>query len=248
MAAAAIGQRVGAGAAVDRGFACRGRYGVVAAAGIDHVGAAAAVDRVVAGARRDGVGREEPVTDNAGAERAGIDVLEVGGADAVAGGLIDPGRNGEIDRRDAAAAAMTSSIGSGAAIDRGFGAAIGDGVIAAAGIDRCPRRRRHRSCRRPNRPSCVLADDEPVIVTAEDKARRVDMVWKLLTVVESPEVWSALARLTVAAAANHQRVGAGAAIDRGFRTAIGHGVVAGAGADDVGAAAAVDDIVARARS
>ena len=46
----------------------------------------------------------------------------------------------------------------------------------------------------------VLADDVPVIEMAADSAV-ASTFWKLLTVVELPDVWSALARLTVAATA-----------------------------------------------
>ena len=52
--------------------------------------------------------------------------------------------------------------------------------------------------------------------------------WKLATFVESPLVWSALVRSTVAAARSHQRVGAGAAVQRDFGAPIGYGIVAGA--------------------
>ena len=45
----------------------------------------------------------------------------------------------------------------------------------------------------------VLAEDEPVIVTAEESAD-ASTFWKLAVVVELPEVWSALPRLTVPAA------------------------------------------------
>ena len=43
---------------------------------------------------------------------------------------------------------------------------------------------------------------------------------------------------------HHQRVDAGAAVDRGFGAVIGDGVVAGAGDDGVGATGAVDGIIA----
>ena len=42
----------------------------------------------------------------------------------------------------------------------------------------------------------------------------------------------------------HQRIAAGAAVDRAFGPAIDDGIVAAAGVDDVGAAAAVDRVVA----
>ena len=73
-----------------------------------------------------------------------------------------------------------------------------------------------------------------------------------MTLTLSPVVWSepeATAKLTAVSAAparNDQRVGAGVAVDRDFRTVINDGVVAGAGIDGVGAADAVDRVVARA--
>ena len=51
----------------------------------------------------------------------------------------------------------------------------------------------------PEPPVIVLAAEEPVSVTAADKAD-ASTFWKLVTVVVSPEVWSPLPRLTVAAA------------------------------------------------
>ena len=51
----------------------------------------------------------------------------------------------------------------------------------------------------PEPPVIVLAEEEPVMVTAEDSAE-ASTFWKLVTLAESPLVWSALPRLTVAAA------------------------------------------------
>jgi hypothetical protein len=50
----------------------------------------------------------------------------------------------------------------------------------------------------PEPPVIVLADDEPAMVTAEDSAD-ASTFWKLATFVESPDVWSAPPRSTVAA-------------------------------------------------
>ena len=72
----------------------------------------------------------------------------------------------------------------------------------------------------PLPPVIVLADDEPVIVTAEESAD-ASTFWKLVTVAESPMVTSVLPRLTVDGRAQHQRIVAGAAVDRDFRAAIG---------------------------
>src|SRR6202012_874547 len=49
-----------------------------------------------------------------------------------------------------------------------------------------------------------------------------------------------------AAGGQYQRIGAGAAVDRGLGAVIGDDVIAGAGIDDVSAAAAVDGIDAAA--
>ena len=51
----------------------------------------------------------------------------------------------------------------------------------------------------PEPPMMVFAAAVPVIDTADDSAEALTF-WKLATVVESPVVWSALFRLTVAAA------------------------------------------------
>ena len=51
----------------------------------------------------------------------------------------------------------------------------------------------------PDPPVIVLADEVPVIDTANDNAE-ASTFWKLETAVESPVVWSALPRLMVAAA------------------------------------------------
>jgi len=53
----------------------------------------------------------------------------------------------------------------------------------------------------PLPPVMTLAPEEPVIDTAEDSAE-ASTFWKLVTLVVSPTVWSALARLTFAAARN----------------------------------------------
>ena len=60
----------------------------------------------------------------------------------------DSGADGEIDRGDTAARGQNQRIGARAAVDRGLRAAIGDAVVAAAGIDGVSARRHRRWCRR----------------------------------------------------------------------------------------------------
>ena len=144
-------QRVGAGAAVDRDFGAVIRHGVVAAAGVDDVGAAAAVDGVVAGTGVIVLAAEEPVTVSAVVIDRRVEVLEIGDAGGIAGGLVGARSNREIDAVTPPVAASTSvsmplppSIDvSVAVIDHGVVAGAGvDGVGAAGAVDACRCRNR----------------------------------------------------------------------------------------------------------
>ena len=71
---------------------------------------------------------------------------------------------------------------------------------------------------------------------------------KFATLTVSPAVWSdpaATEKLTAVippAGGEHQRIVAGAAVDRDFRTVERDRIVAAAGIDDIGAAVTVDDV------
>ena len=101
-------------------FRCRNRTTrVVARAGIDDVGAAAAIDGVVAGAGRDGVGGGRAGDRRSPSSRADASTFsKFVTLDAVAGGLIDTGRDREIDRGGAAGSRQDERIVAGAAVDR----------------------------------------------------------------------------------------------------------------------------------
>ena len=109
--------------------------GIVAGSGIDDVGAAAAIDDIVAGARRDRVGRRRTRDRQRGRNHRGVQVFEIGDGDRVAGGLVDAGRDGKIDRRDAAGRREHQRVRSGAAVDRRLRPLVDDLIVAAAGID-----------------------------------------------------------------------------------------------------------------
>ena len=238
-------QRVDAGAAIDRRFGAVIGDGIVAAPGADDVGAAAAVDGVVAGTGRDRVGEADAVTESADRQRAGVEVFEIRDVDVVAGGLVDVGRDGEIDRGGPARGRQHQRIGSGAAVDRGFGAVIGHGIVAGAAGDDV---------------GAAAAVDGVVAGAAGDgvggrrardrhrrgQRRRVDV----LEIGDAGGVADGLVRgaeIDVRRRAQHQRVGAGTAVDRGFSAVIGDAVVARARADGIGATGAVDGVVAGAR-
>ena len=78
---------------------------------------------------------EEPVTVSAELSAEAVNALEVHDADAVSGRLVGTGRYAEIDRRRAAAGSQHQRIAARTAIDRGFAATVGHGVVAAAGVD-----------------------------------------------------------------------------------------------------------------
>ena len=97
----------------------------------------------------------------------------------------------------------------------------------------------------PDPPVSVLADDVPVIEMPEEMPDALTF-WKFDDRGRVARRLIGASEIDVRRARQHQRVGAGAAVDRRFGAVIGHGVVAAAGIDHVGAAAAIDRIVARA--
>ena len=128
-------QRVGAGAAVDRGFRSPIGDAVVTGAGIDDISATAAVDGVVAGTGRDRVGGGRADDRDPGGQRARVEILEI--LDERLSPVVwsEPADNREVDRCRAAGRDHHQGVDAAAAIDRGFGAVIGDRVVAAAGGD-----------------------------------------------------------------------------------------------------------------
>ena len=121
--------------------------------------------------------------------RRGIDVLEIGDVDGIADGLVGiaeiDGRGGLQDQR----------VGAGAAVDRSFGAVVGDGVVAGTRPKACPRRRAPSMVSLPAPPVMMLAPDEPVIDTAAETAD-ASTFWKLLIVPAPNDNWLALARFS----------------------------------------------------
>ena len=133
IAAALQQQRVGAGAAVDRGF-----IAVVVTVSLPPPAAMTSAppppsmvslpEPVVIVLTDD-----EPVTTSAAVSDAGVQVLEIRDADAVAGGLVRAGGDREVDRGDAAGGGKDQRIGSDIAVDRDFSAVVGYDVVAATG-------------------------------------------------------------------------------------------------------------------
>jgi len=98
----------------------------------------------------------------------------------------------------------------------------------------------------PEPPVRILTPDVPVI-EAPDVRPDASTFWKLVTVVTSPEVWSAAARFTVPVTFICSVLLPVAAVERGLGPPIGDDVVARTGGDGVAAAIAVDRIVAGSR-
>src|SRR6201999_3480395 len=105
---------------------------VVARAARDDVGAAAAIDGVVAGAAGQDIdaGRACDRDRLRGVERRSVDILEIGDDGRVAAGLV-----GAVGQIDIGLRQHHQGVVVGAAIDAGFGAAIGDQVVAGAPAD-----------------------------------------------------------------------------------------------------------------
>ena len=235
-------QRVGSGAAVQRGFSAVVGDRIIAAAGGDDIRSAATVDGIAARAGRDRIGENRTRDDQRCRERAGIQVLEIRHADTVAGGLIRAGGDGEVDRSQGRSGGNDQRIGSDIAIDRDFSAVVGydviagtaiddvgaataiDGVVAGAGRDRvrCRRSVDGQGCRQCRRIDVLEIGDiggirRRLVGIGEIDGRR------------GPE---------------DQRIGSGATIDRNFGAVVGDCVIAATRGDDVRTARAVDGVVA----
>ena len=239
-------ERIIAGAAVDRDFRAPIVYEIVAAAGFDDIGAAAAVNRVVPRARRDRVGAGRAGDENTGGQDRGVQILEIDDGDIVARCLIDARRDREIHGHDTAGGGQDERVRARAAVDRCFGAVIGDDIVAPAGVDDIgaaaavdgvgaraagedvgPGGSRQRDARRERGGVDILEMDDGDAV-AEGLIRRVGEIDR-------------------DGRFQHERVHAGAAVDGDFAAVIRDDVVARARVDDVAAPAAVDGVVARAR-
>ena len=94
---------------------------------------------------------DEPVTVSAELKAVASRFSKLATLTTVARGLVRSGRDAKLTAVDAAGSRQHQRVATRAAVDRRLGAAIGDGVVAAAGVDRRRRRRRRRSCRCRNR-------------------------------------------------------------------------------------------------
>ena len=127
----------------------------------------------------------------------------------------------------------------------GFGAVISDAVIAYATAQAI------RTAIAVDRVGTTAAGDdmapaEPAIETAVERAEALTF-WKFVTVTILPVVWSALTRLTAAAACITKVLVPAPPSTVEFRTAIGDRIVARAGNDVIRAAIAIDNVVAGSR-
>ena len=95
-------QRVVPGPAVDAGLGAIIRDRIVSGAGVYDVGAAAAVDGVGARTGGDRIGVGGAGDRQRRRQNGGVDVLEIGHENRVAGGLVQPRGHGEVDRGHAA--------------------------------------------------------------------------------------------------------------------------------------------------
>ena len=235
-------QRVGTRAAIDRNFGSMVDDAIRAGAAVDHVGAGSAVNHVGSRAADQRVGARRACQRDRRRQSGGVDALNIrhiGGVAQchVALGEIDRYRRFE-DKR---------VIGARAAVDRDFGtvisdpvvaAACGDDVGAAAAIDGIFARaaRQQIGGARP-RDRRALRGGKRGGVDILEAADGRQIAARLVEPVE----------IDRHARVENQRIRPGAAVDRGLRPAISDAVVARAGVDDVGAAAAIDRIRARAR-
>ena len=239
-------QGVGAGATIDGDFRTVVEDRVVAGARRDRIRAAPAIDQVIARAGRDRVG-EGAARDTHGARQcARIEVLEIEDCDRIAGRLVGPGGNREVDGGNAARGRQDQGVGSRATVDHGFRSVIGHGVVAGAGIDRI------RAAAAVDGVGSGTGDDrvrrgragdaqgarQDAGIEAFEIADRNRVAHRLVGAGGNCEIDSRDAR----PCREHQHVAARPAIDACFGPVVGDGVVAGAGCDDVGAAVAVDRV------
>ena len=167
---------------------------------------------------------------------AGVEILEIGDIDAVAGGLVVAGKDAEIDRGDAGPRPEDHRIGSGAAVGRRLGPADRNGIVASAGIDDV---------------GATAAVDHVGARAARngvggrgphDRDRLGRIERGRIDILESADGGEIAQRLIARRevecrrGAHHQRVGAATAGDRDFTAPVVDRVVAAACIDDVGTA------------
>ena len=182
---------------------------------------------------------------HSGGHRAGVEVFEVGDVDGIAGGLIVARDDAEVDGCDRGTGGQDQQIRTGAAVDRGFGAANRYGIVARA---------------RGDDIGAAAAVDDVGPGTAGDgvRARGAHHRHRLrhaqtggVDILEIGNGCEIAHRLIGSRQVDgggclyHQGIGPGTAIDRDFGAVIIDGIVACAGVDDISAAAAMDDVVAR---
>ena len=238
-------QGVDAGPAVEGGFGSVVMNDVVAGPGADDVRAAAAVDAVVTRARRDRIRARGTRDGNRRREDGGVEALEVGDVDGIAGRLVGSRDGGEVDCGDAARGRENERVDAGTAVEGDFRAVIDDGVIAgpsrddigaaaavdgvvprAAGQDIRARRARQRNADHERGGVDILEVDD-IRGSADD----------LIGVGE----------VDIRRRVQHQRVVPRPAVDGDLGAVIMNDVVARSRVDDVGAAAPIDGVVARTR-
>ena len=214
--------------------------GVVARACDDRVGTTIAVDRIRPRARDDAVAGGRAKDGQTCRQDAGVEIFEIRDRNRVAACLVRPGRDGEINSRDAARRDEHERVAARSAVDGGFGAIVADSVVAGAGHDRI--------C------AAVAIDgigararrDDVVAGGALDRdTRRDGACVDILEAGDGYGIAGGLVRhrqVHIGRSQHDQGIGARAAIDRDFGTAIGNGVVACARDDRVGAAIAIDAI------
>ena len=93
------------------------------------------MDRIRARARRDPVCEGRTGDGQVRGEDAGVQILEIGNADRITGCLIRSGDDREVHSGDASRRCQRQRIRASAAIDGGFCAVVGNGIVARARHD-----------------------------------------------------------------------------------------------------------------
>ena len=181
---------------------------------------------------------DDPVTDRAEDSADASTFWKLVTPVGVADGLVG---DGEVD---GCGGLHHQRVVAGAAVNRGFGAVVGDGIVAGAGADDIGAAgavdRIVTGARRDGIGRGRAGD--------RDRGRQRRSI-DVLEIGDAGGIARGLvdvAEIDRGDGLEHQRVVAGAAVDQVFRPVVGDGIVARAGIDDIGAAAAIDDIVARA--
>ena len=229
-------ESIGARSAVDRIFAAVIADGIVTGAGHDDVSTTIAVDRIGARASSDRVCRRGTRKRYAlrDGERRSIDVFKVRGCSRVADRLV------ERSEVDGGRLLQDEGIGSRTAIEGGFRAVVGDGVVARAGC---------------NHIGAAVAVDGVRTSTACDRVRggragnrhAVDQR-RCIDILEGDHTRQVtrglinIGEIDRRVGLQHERIDARTARDGNFRAVIGDGIVTSACVDAVRTAAAVDCI------